>query len=529
VSVGNVSLRLAHHAAEAPDRIALRTFGTRATTLTFAELETRVQRWAAALASQGLGPGDRTALFVPPGAELVGLFHALLRLGAVPVLIDPGMGARGVVRCLERTRPRAFVGVARAHLLRWLAPRAFASVAVRLRVGPGLAPGARVLEPGAPLATAHEPLASSPAAVLFTSGSTGPAKGVVTTHAHLEAQLEALRALYGLEPGDVHAACFPLFAFFDGCLGMTSAFPELDPARPAACDPRAVVRSIEASGATFSFGSPAIWRRVLPWLRAERHRFTHLSRVTIAGAPVPPALVLGLAEHLAPGGRVHTPYGATEALPVCDVAHHDLAARRERIEGGEGSCVGRPVPGVRLELIGIQDDPIERLEDASRPAPGEPGEICVSGPAVTVAYLDDEEATRAAKMRDAEGRVWHRMGDLGRLDDEGNLWFLGRKSQRLETERGVLFPTPHENRFDTIPGVARSALVGVGPRGRERAHLVIEPEPGARLAEVRARVEARLTGSPVEAVHVRRRLPVDVRHNAKIRREDLKRWLESAR
>lgn len=527
MSAGNVSLHLARHAAEAPGRLALSTCGSAATARTFGELEAEIGGWMRGLAGHGIGPGDRTALFVPPGPEFLGLFHALLRLGAVPVMIDPGMGARGVVRCLERTRPRAFVGVARAHLLRWLAPRAFAGVEVRLRVGPGLAPGARPLEAASGEArTLAAPPSDAPAAVLFTSGSTGPAKGVVYTHGQFAAQLDAVRGLYGLEPGEVHAACFPLFAFFDGCLGMTSAFPDLDPARPAACDPRAVVRSIETSGATFSFGSPAIWRRLLPWLRARGHRFERLRRVAIAGAPVPPTLVVGLAEHLAPGGRVHTPYGATEALPVSDVSDVELAARRARIEGGEGSCVGRAAPGVRVALIGVSDAPLERLEDAPALAPGAAGEICVAGPAVTHAYLHDEAATRAAKVRDAAGRVWHRMGDVGRLDEEGFLWFLGRKSQRLETERGVLFPTPYENRFDTTPGVARTALVGVGPRGRERVHLVVEPEPGERAADVRARVETRLPGTPVEAVHVKTRFPVDVRHNAKIRREDLKRWLE---
>src|SRR5262249_20064494 len=160
---------------------------------------------------------------------------------------------------------------------------------------------------------------------------TGPAKGVLYTHEVFAAQIDALRRLYSLEPGVVDCACFPLFALFDHALGLTSVFPEMDPARPAACDPAKVVHAIAASAGTFAFGWPAIWRRVVPWMRAHGRRFAALARVTIAGAPVPPALVLALRELLAPGGEVHTPYGATEALPVCDVDGAELARVRARV------------------------------------------------------------------------------------------------------------------------------------------------------------------------------------------------------
>lgn len=538
MSAANVSLELRRRAHEAPGRPAVRTFGREATTLSFEALERRVDGAAWALRELGMVPGERVALFVPPGPDFVALFHALLRLGALPVLIDPGMGRAALLECLARTAPSALIGVPRVHLARHLFPHAFRSVGLALAVGRGWAFGAprlerllagRVPEPF-PIAAAG---ADTPAAVLFTSGSTGPAKGVVHTHGNFAAELALLRTHFGLEPGEVDGACFPLFALFDNALGLTSVFPELDPARPSRCDPAAVHRALEESGASFTFGSPAIWRRVVPWARASGKRFSRLRRVTIAGAPVPPALVAELAALLPAGGEVHTPYGATEALPVCDIGGAELSALRARIEQGAGSCVGRPLPGVELALIRVDDGPLERWSEDLRVAAGEPGEVCVKGPMVTRRYLDDARAEARAKI--AEGAaLWHRMGDVGRLDEEGRLWFLGRKSHRLETAGGVLYPVPLENAFDGLRGVARTALVGVGPRGRERPVLVVErAEPAERASELLPRLRQRASeldqpaGAPLGEFLFHGSFPVDVRHNAKIRREDLKRWAES--
>jgi olefin beta-lactone synthetase len=531
----NVSLALRSWAELEPGRLAVRTFGRRASTLTFAALEERVDGCAHALAELGLVRGERVALFVPPGPDFVALFHALLRLGALPVLMDPGMGRRALLACLARTAPSALVGVSRVQLARQLFPHRFRSVGLAVAVGPGLAFGAHRLE-RLLAGRAHrrfEPVPvrpEDPAAVLFTSGSTGPAKGVVHTHGNFQAELELLRTHFGLEPGEADGACFPLFALFDGALGLTSVFPELDPSRPGACDPEAIHRALEEGRASFAFGSPAIWRRVVPWARAQGRRFSRLRRVTIAGAPVPPALALALRELLPAGGEVHTPYGATEALPIADVTASELEGLRAAIEGGAGSCVGRALPGVELALIRVGDAPLERWSEALRVAPGEPGEVCVKGAIVTRRYLDDERANALAKIADV-GDVWHRTGDVGRLDAEGRLWFLGRKAQRLETERGVLYPVPTENAFDVTRGVARTALVGVGPRGQERPVLVVEPSrPAASASELLPRLRTRAAelpdAPPIQDYLLHPHFPVDVRHNAKIRREELKRWAE---
>jgi acyl-CoA synthetase (AMP-forming)/AMP-acid ligase II len=537
----NVARLFLASAAARPDALAIAAAEQgRWREIRFRELEERVRRIAAGLGAGGVRVGDRVCLFVRPGIELVAVTYALFLLGAVPVLADPGMGRKQLLACMARVKPSVLVGIPSAQLARlfWRGP--FSSVRLFVTVGKKLfwsgptlgsleAAGRVDMEPA-------DTAANDPAAILFTSGSTGPPKGVLYTHANFAAQIGALRALYAFEPGEIDLACFPLFALFDGALGLTSVFPELDPSRPARCDPAKIVEAIERYRPTLAFGSPAIWSRVAPYCSERSLRLPSLSRILIAGAPVSPTWITALRELLPENADVHTPYGATEALPVTSISGTELRAGRvERARAGAGTCVGRPAPGIELALIRITDEPIERWTDDLAVALGRLGEVCVRGPVVTALYADDESATRSAKIR-AAGGDWHRMGDVARLDDEGYLWFHGRLTHRLETKKGTRLPVPAENVFDLHPRVERTALVGVGARGSEAPLLVVQPKQGEMprtdaeiqrfLFELRELGRTAHASSDVELFLFREDFPVDVRHNAKIDREALKLWAE---
>jgi acyl-CoA synthetase (AMP-forming)/AMP-acid ligase II len=235
---------------------------------------------------------------------------------------------------------------------------------------------------------------------------------------------------------------------------------------------------------------------------------------------------------------VFTPYGATEALPVTSIAGRDVTPTLVGpIESGGGTCVGELAPGIDLRLIELTDEPLESWEDATEVSLGRFGEVCVRGPVVTHEYAEAPEHTARAKLRDAEGHVWHRMGDVARLDGEGRLWFLGRKSHRLETERGTRMPVPTENVFNTHERVHRTALVGVGPPGKEEPVLIVEPLPGefprsdvmidGFILQLRTIGRKHVTTRDLELFLFRESFPVDVRHNAKIHRGELKAWAEA--
>jgi len=493
------------------------------TRVSFSALDRRSDRLAHGLLAAGLSPGERSLVMVRAGVDLIALSYAMFKAGIVPVLIDPGMGRRAFLRCVETTAPTGFVGIPLAHVARLLFPGAFRSVRRFVTVGRRWGwggPTLDALEAGAPdepfpvADTARDDLA----AVLFTSGSTGPAKGALYTHGNFEAQVQALRADFGFAPGEVDLAAFPLFSLFDCAFGMTSVIPELDPSRPARCDPAKLVAALETHACTTAFGSPAIWRRVAPWCVERGRRLPKLRRVLIAGAPVPAELIAMLHRVIAEDGDVETPYGATEALPVARIRGREVVGdTAARTREGSGPCVGRLAPGIELAVIRIDDGPIPRWSDALRAPPGEVGELCVKGPVVTRGYLNRPEATAAAKIEEGDA-VWHRMGDLGSVDEQGRVWLAGRKAERVETAAGPLYTDRVEGIFNGRDGVARCALVGVGPQGRARPVLVVEGAPSAAIRE------SVLSRGLVEAVLFHPRFPVDVRHNAKIHRIELARW-----
>ncbi|MBM3976404.1 MAG: AMP-binding protein [Planctomycetes bacterium] len=534
----NIAHWLRDEARARPDQAAVVwPRGARWQSISFARLDERSDGLARGLRESGLRRGERACVFLRPGGDFLAAIHALFKLGAVPVLIDPGMGRANLLACVERAAPRALLAVGRAQLAKRLWPRAFRSVELCVSSAPlglgGIDFDALARTRGAPFPI--EPRdADELAAILYTSGSTGPPKGVGATHRVFRAQLSALRSLYAYEPGTVDAACFPLFALFDNALGMTSLFPPLDPATPARCEPGLVARAIEEHGARSAFASPAVWWRVVHWLKETAARFTTLQTVTSAGAPIPLGLVERLQRYLPAGAAIHTPYGATEALPVASIASAELlGACRAPMLDGWGTPLGRAAPGIDLRVIRIDDAPIARWSDELELPRGAIGEFAVRGPVVTRGYEDDAAATALARIAPAPSQCgsWHRMGDLGWLDEKGRAWFCGRKSERIETARGLLVPVPAENPLNEILGVRRSALVGVGARPRQVPRLLVErsfARPGL-FDELRARPLAQPPATaataaalgPIE-VELHKGFPVDARHNAKIRRDLLR-------
>jgi acyl-CoA synthetase (AMP-forming)/AMP-acid ligase II len=499
----------------------------------FAALHAASDRLAWGLTAYGLKRAMRVLLMVPAGEPLIRLTFALLKAGCVPILIDPAMGRRNLAQCIAEAAPEALIGVPRAHLLRLIFPRACATIRYAVSVGPAIPGAAALRELDLPMRTPFplvETTADDPAAIVFTSGSTGVPKGVLYTHGMFEAQIHILRDLFGIAPGEIEMPAFPLFALFNVALGVTSAIPPIDPTRPAQCDPAAVVEFIRDLGVTSTFGSPAIWEKVTTYCLAHDIQLPSLRRVLMAGAPVPLHLHERLHRILVPPADSYTPYGATEALPVSSISGRDiLKAHTERPSPLAGTCIGYPVPGMEVAIIPISDEPIADWRDVQRLPAEVIGEICVRGPTVTRTYVGRPRATALAKITDGE-HVWHRMGDLGYFDEQGRLWFYGRKSQRVITASGTLFTEPSERFFNQHPAVARSALVGVGSPGAQMPVVVVERNravtmsPSRLIAELRQLAATSDTTAQIQNFLIHPSFPVDIRHNAKTFREQLAQW-----
>ncbi len=514
---------------------------TRYAKYTFAELDRESDRMATALESFGIKRGVRTVLMVPPGFEFFALTFALFKVGAVPVLVDPGMGVKNLKTCLAEAQPEAFIGIPKAHLARVLLGWGRPTVKTLLTVGRKFCWGGATLDkllskvPQAASYPTAQTADDDIAAILFTSGSTGVPKGAVYSHGNFSAQVEMLRQVYGICPGEVDLPTFPLFALFAPALGMTSVVPEMDFTRPASVDPVKIIAAIEKFQITTMFGSPALINRVGRYGEARKVKLPSLKRAISAGAPVPASVLERFTRMLADDVQVFTPYGATEALPVCSIGSTEiLSETRQATDQGRGVCVGKPVPNIDLEIIAISDVPIETWEDALKLGAGEVGEIVVKGPQVTQSYFNREESTALGKIADPEGSgFYHRMGDLGYRDEQGRVWFCGRKAHRVVTAETTLFTIPCEAIFNTHPEVFRTALVGVGAFGSQRPVLCVELEKGVDTSKLtRIHQELVAIGAEHEVTEKIKTFlfhpdfPVDIRHNAKIFREKLAVWAE---
>lgn len=505
------------------------------THLTFRQLDIESDCLARGLDDVGISRGVRTILMVKPSLDFFALVFALFKVGAVPVVVDPGMGVSRMLDCLKESRAQALIGIPPAHILRTLAPTYFKSVSTFITVGKRLFWSgltlrqlrSRCWEPYRMADTRADEIA----AILFTTGSTGPAKGVFYTHGVFDAQVRNIRTQFGISPDEIDLPTFPLFALFDPALGMTAIIPDMDPTKPARVNPERIIEAIVNQGVTNMFASPALLDRVGRYGKQKGIKLPTLKRVISAGAPASPANIEQFSAMLTEDAQIHTGYGATEAMPVSSFGSDAILSETRKLsEQGYGMCVGQPITGIDVRIIRVTDGPIARWTDDLCVAEGDTGEITVRGDQVTRGYFERPRDDSLAKIKDGS-TFWHRMGDLGWMDKKGRIWFCGRKGHRVVTEKNTLYTIPCEAIFNNHARVFRSALVGIGHRGHQWPVICIELEPGDNgrdkkglKQELLALAKASPITESIQTVLFHRAFPVDIRHNSKIFREKLAQW-----
>ncbi len=543
----NIADRLRSSAAAVPNQRAVvfpagRDWQGRVsyTHLTFQQLDREADQIARGLIEMGVRPGNRLILMVRPSLEFIALTFGVFRTGAICTLIDPGMGRKGIFRCLDEVAPDGFLAIPAVQAVRKMMFGRFKNARHNVIVG-GRGPrwGCRtyseLLESGA--CSRHvlpETKSTDPAAIIFTSGSTGPPKGVLYEHGMFDGQVELIGEHYGVERGEVDLPGFPLFALFNIAMQVTTVIPEMDPTRPALVNPEKHLEAIANQGVTQAFGSPALWNRIGRYCEQKQIRLPTLRRVLSAGAPVPVHVLRRMTAILPDSADIYTPYGATECLPIASIAGREVLNETAALTAqGKGTCVGHIFRSMTVRIMETTFDPVPDISKARILGNGEIGEIIVRGPVATREYFRRPDATAMAKIADIDG-FWHRMGDTGYLDEQGRLWFCGRKAHIVFPASGPMYSVCCEAIFNIHTQVYRSALVGVGNRGAQRPVIVVEPEPGcfpetsaARDRFIRELLEEAgknsLT-SEIRTVLFHRSLPVDTRHNVKINRELLAEW-----
>lgn len=535
----NISQFLPEVAKKFADKKAV-TF--REQSITFQELESLSNHYACEFRQKGIGKGTKALVMLKPGIEFIAAVFAIFKTGGVPILIDPGMGVRNLLNCIKQTKPQAMVGIALAHWVRLLFPGSFKSIKNFFSLGNAspcwltkmsTAPAFLDTEQAADFEIEKTDL-DDEAAIVFTTGSTGPPKGVVYTHRIYIKQMNIISEEYGAGPEETDMPCFPLFALFSAAMGMPCVIPDINPSLPAEVEPEVIIKTIQENNITFSFASPALWRKVCSYCVEKGIQLPSLKKILMAGAPVPKELH-EMVKKTFPNGETMVPYGATEALPVANFAGSEMSENiAARISNGEGYCVGKPLPGINIYVIKCTDKPIKNWDKSLTLPTSETGEIVIEGDVVTPKYFQLPEQTTMAKIKKKDGTVMHRMGDVGFFDEEGYLWFKGRKSHRVITKNEIMYPVCCEAIFNAHMKIFRSALVGVGEPGKQTPVMIIEPieEILPLASETREKFLEQLRGLGSQkdfTANIANFLfyspfPVDIRHNAKIFREELRDW-----
>ena len=532
----NIAARLEHWADQKPESVALIEMRS-GRQRTFKELEQESSRLASGLIQFGMKSGERVLLMVPYGIDFVTLTFAMFKAGLIPVLIDPGLGKKNVLKCIKQVQPHGMIAIPLAHAIKKIFPGTFKSIQHNVTVGTrwfwGGASLNKLLDSGKTDFKMASMEKEHPAAILFTSGSTGPAKGVLFSHGIFNHQVRILQEQFDIQPDETDLPTFPLFGLFSSGLGMTSIIPDMDSTKPAHVDPKNIIIPIQNFKISSSFGSPALWDTVSQYCLDQNIQLPTLKRIIMAGGPVSGDLLARFETIIDKSCKIYTPYGATEVLPVSLIDRREILDETWSLSNqGKGTCVGHPIPGVEIKIIEISDQPILKWQDVTESGTNIVGEIAVKAEWATRTYFNRQDLTQLAKIEDGNS-FWHRMGDLGRLDEKNRLWFYGRKNQRVVTEFETLYTIPCEAIFNQHPDVKRSALVGTGYK--TKPVIIIEPVERIKSQAARQKFTAELLErgakssltQSITKVLFHEEFPVDVRHNAKIFREKLSLWAEN--
>ena len=449
--------------------------------VTYGALWDRVARIAASLSAGGVREGDRVLVLVPPSADLYAAVLAAMALGAVAVLPPAGSGLRSLHQVGQTVRPRAVVSGARGRWAGRLVPTLWRASALCLD-GP---------LPGGDFRLA-QPSPDRSALFTFTSGTTGQPKGVDRTHGTLLAQHRMLDAAHPA-PGDAAAlTLFPVAALHHLCCGHTAAL-----ALPgtAAARPEALLASLRRHRVHTLTGPPPVLAALAAYVQSAGASGLSVRQVGVGGAPVARGLLEALRAAF-PEADVQVLYGSSEAEPVAAIGADEVL--RADPDGRLGYPAGHVHPDARVRLL-----PVDGADGW--------GEVLVAGPHVVERYVGAPEAEAATKVRDAEGRLWHRMGDVARQDADGRLWLGGRVGRLLPGTNGLVPPFPLEAQGESWPGVGRLALHAY--RGGVIGWIAGTPA-APTLEAVHATVVA--AGCPAPRLVPGSRLPVDARHRWKV-------------
>ncbi len=493
------------------------------------ELDKRSNVYANAFVENGITQGTKTLVFVTPNLDFAPIIFALFKVGAIPVFIDPGMGLESMLSCVQSVEAEALIGISKVQYLRNIKRKYFSHIKTVINVDGNFWGTLSLSKIAKNQSNQFEILEKEPsdlAAILFTSGGTGRPKGVEYTMGMFWKQTVMLKEAFRLTPSDKDYPGFPLFSLFTLALGLTTHICDFDASKPAQSNPKKILKDLLEYRITFGAGSPSIWKNVAEHCLKKKQTLPLVKTLALFGAPVRYELLEKLVK-VFPNANIYTPYGATECLPVSLTSAHEVLGETKELRlQGKGVCVGYPLKGVEVQIIPMVDEKVENLSITGVLPAGEIGEIIVKSPTTTPGYHLKAEATELIQIKDEQG-YWHRMGDVGLIDEWNRLWFLGRKSHVVKTDERMYYPTAVEAIFNEHNEVENCALIEVNGKP---ALAVLRKDKKISLSidyQEKFFSELEILGQKYQASEgiqkyvLFEEFPVDTRHNIKIDRKKL--------
>ncbi|WP_294564138.1 AMP-binding protein [uncultured Arthrobacter sp.] len=461
-------LRTWDHAASRPDAPAVR----QAEELwTYRDLVRAAARHARDLVAHGLVAGDRVMLVAPTGVAFVQIYLGALAAGAVVVPINPLCTARELEHFARDSECRLVIGWHENAPVVGQVARGLGLPFVELRdIAPGLDD-----ETFAPVVRSPD----DPAVLLYTSGTTGRPKGALITFGNIFVSTTAIRRLFGLSEKDRLGTALPLFHVYGQVAVLGVA---LDVGASVSLLPKfsgdGLLRMVEKDALTMGSGVPSMWIAMLEAARnlVPAPNITSLRVASSGGATLPMEVNRAFAAEF--GATVLSGYALSETTAIGACEHPGRQLR-------EGS-VGQAVQGVEIVIVDERGDTVPT---------GAIGEITIAGPSVTAGYWGRPEATAEAIVN---GRLM--TGDLGRLDEDGYLWVVGRKKEMIIRGGYNVYPREIEEALYEHPAVLEVAVVGVADHrlGEEVAAVVaFRPTMSASPADLRAWLDERIAAYKV--------------------------------
>ncbi|WP_440882115.1 fatty acid CoA ligase family protein [Tenacibaculum sp. C7A-26P2] len=502
----------------------------------YKEIEIMVTSFAEHLFDSGLRQGDKTIIMIKPSIELFALVFALFKVGAVPVIVDPGMGIKRLLHCYKTIKPTAFIGTRIPHIIKKFSPKTFKTITISILVK-GNTLISKLSKPHKKNTHASEVAIAKTnkkalAIINFTTGTTGPAKGVFFSYGMIEAMASMNYCVFKNSSKSINLVTVPLFGVLNILMGCTSILPYMDPTKPAKVNPRNIIKPILKFHVTSMFASPALLHQVSKFGVENNIKLYSLKSVISGGAPITTETLKNVTKLLTNSEKLNVTWGATEGLPLTTITGKKILNQTlDKTHKGYGSCIGKAVEGVKVKVIPITDEVITNLDQTQELGKNTIGELIVQGKNISPSYFDNPEATALHKIYD-NGSFWHRTGDLGWIDKEEKVWFCGRKSHVVKSTAPIktLYPVQIEGIVNQHPEVYRSALIGIKTKSKSIKTIIcieLTNNSTKKKSQVIIKSEILKMLSKIEkSEHINEvifdsSLPVDIRHNSKIKRIEL--------